>query len=248
GIQADLKTFSALGCYGASAITAITAQNTLGVSAIHDCPPDIVRAQINDVLSDLDVKAIKIGMLSRVETIVAVAECLKAYPHIPVVLDPVMVATSGDALLAPEAERAIVEHLFPLALLITPNLAEAARLTGTPIAETEEDRIAQADQLAQMGAPHILIKGGHGNDAEAVDLLFRGEEITKFASPRIDTKNTHGTGCTLSSAIAANIAMGLDIIEAVQNAKDYVYGAIEASDRLAVGRGNGPTHHFYQWW
>lgn len=248
GIQADLKTFSALGVYGASVITALTAQNTVGVTGIHDCPADMVQAQMAAVLSDLDVKAIKIGMLSRVETILAVAEGLRAYPYVPVILDPVMIATSGDALLDPEAEETLIRELFPLATLITPNMAEAARLLNRPIATTVEEQSEQAEALMALGAPAVLIKGGHGTSAEAIDVLIAGTEMTSFAAPRIETRNTHGTGCTLSAAIAAHLALGHDLIEAVQLAKDYVHGAIAESGRLSIGQGNGPVHHFHMWW
>jgi hydroxymethylpyrimidine/phosphomethylpyrimidine kinase len=248
GIQADLKTFSALGVYGASVITALTAQNTRGVTGIHDCPPEMVSAQMTAVLSDLDVKAIKIGMLSRVETIRAVAETLKAYPYIPVVLDPVMVATSGDRLIVPEAEEAIVRELFPLVNIITPNLAEAAQILKEPMATSVEEQTKQAERLVDLGAPAALVKGGHGTGDEAVDILATQADIATFAAPRLVTNNTHGTGCTLSSAIAAHLAMGFELMDAVQSAKDYVTAALEASDRLVIGQGHGPVHHFHAWW
>lgn len=247
GIQADLKTFSALGVYGASVITALTAQNTRGVSGIHDVPPDFVRAQIDAVLSDLDVKAIKIGMLSVPATIEAVAAGIAGFEG-PVVLDPVMVAASGDSLLSASAVETLKTRLMARAMLVTPNLPEAARLLGQPVATDEAGMEAQGRALLALGAKAVLVKGGHGEGAESVDLLVSAGRVARFALPRIPSRNAHGTGCTLSSAIAAGLAKGLALEAAVGAAKDYVHAAIAAADRLDVGHGHGPTHHFHAWW
>ena len=247
GIQADLKTFAALGVYGASAITAITAQNTLGVRAIHDVPPDIVEAQIDAVFDDLAVGAVKIGMLSQAATIEAVAHALTRHGARNVVLDPVMVATSGARLLAPDAVATLRERLFPLAAIVTPNVPEAAALTGAGPARNENEMELQARHLLSEGARAVLIKGGHNDGAESTDLFVAqdSKDTCRFAAPRIATSNTHGTGCTLSSAIAAGLAKGLSLVEAVQDAKTFVTAAIVAADRLRVGRGQGPLHHFH---
>jgi hydroxymethylpyrimidine/phosphomethylpyrimidine kinase len=248
GIQADLKTFSALGVYGASVITALTAQNTRGVTGIHDVPPAFIAAQIDAVFSDLAVDAVKIGMLSQVSTIEAVAAGLDRHRAPNVVLDPVMVATSGDRLLNPAAVDALRMLLIPRAAVITPNLPEAAALLDTGIAADEAAMRAQAERLLALGARSVLIKGGHGGGAESVDLLIDARSVMRLAAPRIETQNTHGTGCTLSSAIAAGLAKGLPLIEAAREAKDYVTGAIAASGRLKIGSGHGPVHHFHRWW
>jgi hydroxymethylpyrimidine/phosphomethylpyrimidine kinase len=248
GIQADLKTFSALGVYGASVITALTAQNTLGVQGIQDVPAAFVERQIRSVLDDLGVNAVKIGMLSRAATIRAVAQGLGHAPHVPVVLDPVMVAASGDALLSPSAIGALRRWLFPLATLITPNLHEAAALTGQPMAANEAEMEAQAKLLLQDGARAVLIKGGHGEGPESVDLLVSAAGTNRLAAARIKTQNVHGTGCTLSSAIAAGLAKGLPLHEAFTQAKTYITEAIAQSHRLKVGHGHGPAHHFHKWW
>lgn len=248
GIQADLKTFSALGAYGASVITALTAQNTLGVQAIHDVPPDFVRAQIDSVFSDLAVRAVKIGMLSRPEVIETVAEGLDDYGVENVVLDPVMMAGSGDALITDEAVEVLRAVLIPRALVITPNLPEAARLLETGEAEDEEDMAEQAAALLELGPRAVLLKGGHGEGGESVDVFFDGEEPVRLAAPRAPTSNTHGTGCTLSSAIAAGLSHGLDLLRVVAHAKAYVTAAIEEADRLVIGNGSGPVHHFHAIW
>ena len=216
GIQADLKTFSALGVYGASVIAALTAQNTRGVQAVHDVPPAFVAAQIDSVFSDLAVNAVKIGMLSNAAVIEAVAAGLERHGARMVVLDPVMVATSGDALLAADAVETLRRALLPRALLVTPNLPEAAALLNEPVAEDEEAMRAQAERLLALGARAVLVKGGHGGGPESVDLfLDAAGRLERFAAPRVDTANTHGTGCTLSSAIAAGLARGMPLIEAV---------------------------------
>jgi hydroxymethylpyrimidine/phosphomethylpyrimidine kinase len=248
GIQADLKTFSALGVYGASVITALTAQNTRGVQGIHDVPPEFVSQQIDSVFSDLDVKAVKIGMLSRPAVIEAVAAGLDRHGVRPVVLDPVMIAASGDPLLVPEAVETLRRVLLPRALLVTPNLPEAAALLGEDVAQTDAAVMGQADRILALGPRAVLIKGGHANGAESVDVLLDHEGFARFSSPRIDTRNTHGTGCTLSSAIAAGLAKGLTLREAAGVAKDYIAAAIAASDTLRIGHGHGPVHHFHGLW
>lgn len=248
GIQADLKTFAALGVYGASVITALTAQNTQGVSAIHDVPADFIAAEIDAVFSDLDVRAVKIGMLSQVAAIEAVAAGLDRHAAQNVVLDPVMVATSGDKLLAANAVNALRKLLIPRALIITPNLPEAAALTETPLARDEAAMQAQGRALLDLGAQVVLIKGGHGHSAESVDLLVDANGVTRLAARRIATSNTHGTGCTLSSAIAAGLAKGRGLATACREAKAYVTDAIAAADTLDVGHGHGPLHHFYGYW
>ena len=248
GIQADLKTFSALGVYGASVITALTAQNTKGVTGIHDVPPEFIAAQIDAVFSDLDVRATKIGMLSQPAVIEAVAAGLDRHKAKNVVLDPVMVATSGDRLLNPQAIDVLKRVLIPRALVITPNLPEAAALLDAPIARNEEEMRRQAEALMVRGARAVLIKGGHGDGAESVDILLGPTSHTRLATDRVATKNTHGTGCTLSSAIAVGLAKGLDLIDAARDAKVYVSEAIAASQRLAIGTGHGPVHHFHKWW
>lgn len=248
GIQADLKTFSALGVYGASVIAALTAQNTKGVTAIHDVPADFVTAQIDAVFSDLDVGAVKIGMLSQPAVIEAVASALARFKQNNIVLDPVMIATSGDRLLAPQAIEILRETLMPQALLITPNLPEAAALLGTAIAESETEIRAQGEKLLALGARAVLIKGGHGSGPESIDLLIEPTATVRLVADRIDTPNTHGTGCTLSSAVAAGLAKGLNLAESVRQAKTYVTAAIAASGKLAIGHGHGPVHHFHRWW
>ena len=248
GIQADLKTFSALGVYGACVITALTAQNTKGVTGIHDVPPAFIAAQIDAVFSDLSVSAVKIGMLSQVATIEAVAAGLDRHRQRNVVLDPVMVAASGDRLLAPDAIDVLRRVLVPRALVITPNLPEAAALLDAPVAATETAMREQAERLLALGANAVLIKGGHGSGPESVDLLVEGSAVARLAAARIATNNTHGTGCTLSSAIAAGLAKGLALADAVRAAKAYVTAAIAASDKLRIGAGHGPVHHFHAWW
>jgi hydroxymethylpyrimidine/phosphomethylpyrimidine kinase len=248
GIQADLKTFSALGVYGASVITALTAQNTRGVTAIHDVPPDFVGAQMDAVFSDLHVGAVKIGMLSQPSTIEAVAAGLARHRQTNVVLDPVMIAASGAALLAPEAVAVLRKVLIPRARLVTPNLPEAAALLDAPEAHSEAEMQAQGEKLLALGARAVLMKGGHAKGAESVDLLVTAHAVVRLAAARIETRHTHGTGCTLSSAIAAGLAKGLDLDEAVRRAKAYVTDAIAAADKLTIGKGHGPVHHFHAWW
>ena len=248
GIQADLKTFSALGVYGASVITAVTAQNTVAVTAVHDIPVSVVRAQLRAVLSDLDIAAVKIGMLSSPEIIEVVVSELRDLAA-PVVLDPVMVAKSGDALLKDSAVRALEAALLPRCQLLTPNLPEAARLLSLSPATDLEQMRQQGAALRQLGPGAVLMKGGHAKGDTCVDLLIDedGRE-TAFSAPRINTGNTHGTGCTLSAAIAANLARGSIMGDAVAEAHGYLHRAIAAADTLFIGRGHGPVHHFHGVW
>jgi hydroxymethylpyrimidine/phosphomethylpyrimidine kinase len=246
GIQADLKSFAALGVYGASVITALTAQNTKGVTGIHQIPSDFVTAQIDAVFSDLDIGAVKTGMVADLQVIGAIAAGLAKWRPRPVVVDPVMVATSGDRLLAADAVDALRKLLIPRALVITPNLPEAAALVGASPARNEKEMEIQARELLALGARNVLIKGGHGTSDESVDLLIGQGDVVRLSAKRIETKNLHGTGCTLSSAIAAGLAKGLDLKEACRHAKAYVTGAIAAAAMLKIGHGHGPLHHFYQ--
>jgi hydroxymethylpyrimidine/phosphomethylpyrimidine kinase len=247
GIQADLKTIAANGCYGMSVITALTAQNTLGVTGIHAVPVAFVAAQMEAVLSDIGVDAVKIGMLFSPELIRTVAENLQKFDIRTVVLDPVMVAQSGDKLLQDEAIEALKQYLIPLAHLITPNLPETSVLLGRDIltAEAIEDA---AVELAAMGCGNVLIKGGHLEGSDSDDCLYLGPEQRMIILPgeRIATRNNHGTGCTLSSAIASFIARGETIENAVRRAKDYITGAIRAGAEYSIGHGHGPVHHFYR--
>jgi hydroxymethylpyrimidine/phosphomethylpyrimidine kinase len=245
GIQADLKTFAAFGVYGASVVTALTAQNTRGVTGIHLVPADFVTAQIDAVFSDLAVNAVKIGMVAQVATIDAIVAGLTQWSPKHIVLDPVMVATSGDRLLATDAVEALRTKLIPRASLITPNLPEAAALLDEPVALSEAAIESQGKRLLALGCPAVLIKGGHGQGTESIDYLIGGDGIIALAAPRIATRNTHGTGCSLSSAIAAGLAKGEDVETAVGNAKVWLSAAIAAADRLDVGHGNGPIHHFH---
>jgi hydroxymethylpyrimidine/phosphomethylpyrimidine kinase len=245
GIQADLKTFAAYGVYGASVITALTAQNTRGVAAIHHVPADFVTAQIDAVFGDLDVRAVKIGMVAERGVIDAIVAGLARWSATPVVLDPVMVATSGDRLLASDAIEALRTSLIPRARIITPNLPEAAALLDEPVAVEPAEIEGQGRRLLALGVGAVLIKGGHGEGAESVDYLIASGGTVALAAPRIATKNTHGTGCSLSSAIAAGLAKGEDLETAVRGAKTFVTAAIAAADRLHVGHGHGPIHHFH---
>lgn len=248
GIQADVKTFSALGLYGASAITALTAQNTLGVRAVHAAPPAMVAAQIEAVFEDLDLRAVKIGMLFSAPIARIVAQTLQAQRQVPIVLDPVMIATSGAKLIEDDAVAAIVERLVPGAACVTPNLAEAAFLTQSPLAQDEAEMAAQGRALLALGARAVLVKGGHGGGEHSVDLLVRPEGVTRFAAPRIATKNTHGTGCTLSAAIAARLALGDPLESAVGAAKTFLSAAIAAGQHDSYGKGPGPVRHFHRLW
>jgi len=248
GIQADLKTFAALGVYGASVITALTAQNTQGVSGIHPVPAAFVSAQIDAVFSDLTVGAVKIGMVAQFDVIDAIVAGLDRWTPKHVVLDPVMVATSGDRLLAAEAVEALRTKLIPRAALITPNLPEAAALLDEPVAANQAAVERQGRQLLSMGCRTVLIKGGHGQGAESIDYLIAAFGTIALPAPRIATKNTHGTGCSLSSAIAAGLAKGEEMEAAVRNAKAWISTAIASADRFSVGHGHGPIHHFHKYY
>lgn len=249
GIQADLKTFAALGCYGMSVITALTAQNTVTVTAIHAVPPEFIALQIDAVLTDIGTDVVKIGMLHSPEVIRTVAQCLKRYNCSLIVLDPVMVTRSGDKLLADDAVQALKEYLFPLATVITPNLAEASVLLGRDVRQRSEMAAACRD-LAALGCDRVFLKGGALTDTTSVDLLYDrlSGEILELESPRIDTPNNHGTGCTTSAAIAAWLAKGLALASAVREAKTYIDGALQGGAEFKIGAGHGPVHHFYNWW
>ena len=243
GVQADLKTFAALGCYGMTAITALTAQNTRGVSGIHGAPPAFLKAQLEAVLGDIGADAVKIGMLHAPEVVEVVAWAVAHYGIGRVVLDPVMVATSGDRLMAEETVQVLVEKLFPLATVVTPNLDEAALLLGRRI-DGIGDLAVAADQLLAMGAPAVLLKGGHLAGDEVLDVLVAADGLRlHLPAKRIATPNGHGTGCTLSSAIACYLAQGLALAQAVQQARGYILQAIAAGARVRTGHGHGPLNH-----
>ena len=249
GIQADLKTFAANGCYGMSAITALTAQNTQGVSGIHAVPVDFVAGQLDAVLSDIGADAVKIGMLFSPELIERVARKLGEYRVRRIVLDPVMVAQSGDKLLQDDAVEALKEHLIPQAELLTPNLPEASVLLGRRIERSDELPGAAAD-LAKLGCRNVLVKGGHLEGEDSDDYLHLGgeERIVRLPGARLETRNNHGTGCTLSSAIAAFLARGEGVEAAVRRAKEYITEAIRAGADYRIGHGHGPVHHFWKYW
>lgn len=249
GIQADLKAFSALGVYGCSVIAALTAQNTKTVTAIFPVAPDFIRAQIDAVFDDIAVDAVKIGMLGGPNEIAVVRDGLKAHSPRWVVLDPVMIAKSGDALLPGEAVSALVEALVPLADVLTPNLPEAEALLGDGVAIDTPDAMAgAAEKLLALGPKAVLLKGGHLVGQDASDLLATADETIWLPGRRIETANTHGTGCTLSSAVAAGLAKGMSVPDAVKAAKAYIGNAIAAADRLHIGGGHGPVHHFHAQW
>ena len=248
GIAADLKTFAALQCNGMAVITALTAQNTQGVKATHIVPADFVTAQIDAVFEDIGVAAVKIGLLGCGAIAQEVAERLAFYKPPFIVLDPVLAATSGEALVTSDTAAAIVRHLFPLATLITPNFSEAERLAGKTVAPNRDGMRHAARLLYARGAKAVLIKGGHLEGATSDDLFFDGESYRLFSAPRLKTRNTHGTGCTLSSAIAAYLARGYPLPEAIGAAKTYLNGALGAADALSAGHGPGPLHHFYDLW
>ena len=248
GIQADLKAMSALGVYGASVITAVTAQNTRAVTAVEGISLEVIAAQIAAVLDDLAVGAIKIGMLATPDIIETVARALDCY-HGPLVVDPVMVAKSGDALLQDDAVATLRETLLPRATILTPNLPEAARLLGQSDAADRDAMVAQGQALAGLGPQAVLMKGGHGAGDVCIDLFLDSETVlAELTAPRLDTKNTHGTGCTLSSAIAAELAKDCTPLDAVMEAHRYLQGAIRAADSLTIGSGHGPVHHFHEIW
>ena len=244
GIQADLKTFSALGVYGASTLTAITAQNTVGVTAVHEIPTGVIAAQIDAVITDIGADAVKTGMLSSPEIVATVADAVRRHNVANLVVDPVMVAKSGDRLLRAEAIATICERLIPLAAVVTPNIPEAEDLTGLTIA-TDADAHHAAQAIIAMGAKSVVVKGGH-RDGPPTDILYDGQQFLEFTAQRIPSTNTHGTGCTFASAVAAGLAHGLDTPAAVQQAKDYVTAAIRAA--YPIGHGHGPLHHFHAWW
>lgn len=242
GIQADLKTCSALGTYGMSVITAVTAQNTTGVFQVKEMDGDMVRAQINCLFEDIDINAVKIGMVSSIEVIETIADCLQKQGAENIVVDPVMISKSGCHLLKPESKEALVKNLFPLAEVVTPNLFEAEVITGDKINNVEEMETA-AVKIHELGSRNVIVKGGHLT-GDAIDVLYDGDKFTYLKGKRINTHNTHGTGCTFSSAIAAYLAQGYSVGEATRKAKQYINMAIENS--IQLGHGSGPTHHFYE--
>ncbi|WLI77721.1 bifunctional hydroxymethylpyrimidine kinase/phosphomethylpyrimidine kinase [Kosakonia sp. H02] len=248
GIQADLKTFSALGAYGCSVITALVAQNTRGVQSVYRIAPDFVAAQLDSVLSDVRIDTTKIGMLAETDIVEAVAERLRRYQVRNVVLDTVMLAKSGDPLLSPSAVVAMRQQLLPHVSLITPNLPEAAALLDAPHAGSEKEMHAQGEALLALGCEAVLMKGGHLDDAESPDWLFTRDGAQRFTAERINTKNTHGTGCTLSAALAALRPRHADWAATVAEAKRWLTAALAQADSLEVGHGIGPVHHFHQWW
>ncbi|MEO1537759.1 MAG: bifunctional hydroxymethylpyrimidine kinase/phosphomethylpyrimidine kinase [Pseudomonadota bacterium] len=248
GIQADLKAFAANGVYGMAAVTALTAQNTQGVTGVELVSPSFVAAQIDAVFADIRVDAVKIGMIATAEIAIAVSNTLSAFPDVPVVLDPVMVAKGGAPLLQEDAMEALRASLVPLATVLTPNLPEAARLLQRPEAVERNGMAEQARALAALGPRIALVKGGHLPGLESPDVLWDGTALRWFEGVRTVSKNTHGTGCTLSSSIAAQIAKGLSPSAAVAEAKRYVSGAIASADQQTVGHGHGPVHHFFDLW
>jgi hydroxymethylpyrimidine/phosphomethylpyrimidine kinase len=249
GIQADLKTFSALGCYGMTVLTALPVQNTLGISSCYELPLAAIEDQLEAIFTDIKPDSIKIGMLFKTEIVKLVAHFLKQHAqNIPIVLDPVLVAKSGDLLLLPDALQALKSYLIPLATLITPNLPEAEALVGISCHSANE-MPALAEQLLELGSSAVLLKGGHLTANHSNDLFLNKEgELHWFTSLRIVSKNTHGTGCTLSAAIASGLAHGLDLLSACQIAKNYIFRAIDAAKAEEIGKGNGPLHHFYHLW
>ena len=244
GIQADLKTFAALGVYGTSTLTAITAQNTVGVTAIHEIPTDVIASQIEAVLADIGADAVKTGMLANTAIIECVASQIQRHGVTQLVVDPVMVAKSGDTLLREGAAQSLCTQLIPLAALVTPNIPEAQVLTGMEISSDNDMRVA-ARRVIEMGAGAVVVKGGH-REGPATDLFYDGSNFREFTAPRMETANTHGTGCTFASAAAAGLARGMTLQDAVALAKDYVTEAIRHS--FPMGRGHGPLNHFYKLW
>ncbi|MBI1301743.1 MAG: bifunctional hydroxymethylpyrimidine kinase/phosphomethylpyrimidine kinase [Alphaproteobacteria bacterium] len=242
GIQADLKTFSALGCYGMAVVTSLTAQNTQGVTGVVDVPPAFVKQQIDTIFDDIEVAAVKIGMLSNTEIMEAVANALEQHKPRFIVLDPVMVATSGDSLITSDAIETMKKRLIPMADLITPNIPEAEKLMRKAVIDME----IAAESLCDLGCKAVFLKGGHLKGEVKRDVLFSNGTIDIFETPRIETKNTHGTGCTLSSAIAAYIGHGYPIDKACESAKNYVTEALKNADQLSVGKGHGPVNHLYK--
>ena len=249
GIQADLKTFSALGCYGTSAITALTAQNTVGVKGIYPVPPEMIKEQIKAVLDDIGTDAVKIGMLHSSEVIEAVADMLKQYKAENLVIDPVMVATSGDVLLQTDAIDSLMKILIPMADIITPNIPEAEILLGEKL-EVQTDLPSAVEKLSKLGCKAVLLKAGHLKEDLLVDYFYDSisGEMTELPSQRLDTQNTHGTGCTLSSAVTSFLAHGQKSADAVKNAKEYISEAINAGSQYSIGSGHGPVKHFHKFW
>lgn len=245
GIQADLKTLAALGVYGCSAITALTAQNTREVAEVFTLPPAFVRRQVEAVFDDMPVSVVKTGMLANSDIVLAVAEALAARPALPLVLDPVMVASSGQRLLEDAAVQALITHLLPRAALLTPNRLEAAALLGCRPAGTPDEVQHQAERLLALGPAAVLLKGGHDSGPEVIDLLLTPAGAEFFRAPRLHTPHTHGTGCTLAAAIAAGLARGLSLDVAVSAARQYLQRALERAHQLKVGSGAGPVHHFH---
>lgn len=246
GIQADIKAISATGSYACSAITAITSQNTLGVSAIFPIPLAHIESQLDAIFSDINISAVKIGMLADSDIIKIVADKLRQYQPKFVVLDPVMIATSGDLLLQENAINTLKRELFPLVNIITPNLPEAAALTGLPVPQNETDMLSMVSALRALNTNTVLLKGGHLSDQmDSLDLLITEHSVKRFSAPRINTQNTHGTGCTLSSAIASYLAKGNSLYGAVSKAKSYISQAILQADQLNIGKGHGPVNHFF---
>ena len=245
GIQADLKTFAALGGYGMAVLTALTAQNTRGVTDVHVPPPEFLVAQIEAIYADVRVDAVKIGMLATGAIVAAVAERLGTHRQSRIVVDPVLVATSGDSLGSPDVVDAMRHHLLPLATVVTPNLPEAARLADCPISEDEAGMRDLAERIHRLGAAAVLVKGGHLGGQYAIDVLFDGEHHRTFTAERIATRNTHGTGCTLSSAIAAGLGRGVPLDQAIDDAKAYLTEALRQGERLQVGSGHGPVNHMH---
>jgi len=248
GIQADIKTFSSLGVYSASVITNITAQNTCGVHAIHPLPPNVIETQLRAVFNDLNISCVKIGMLNSIGTIHLVSQILQEYRPKHIVLDPVMISSSGKPLIETTAIEALKKELFPISTIITPNIPEAAVLLNMPQAKTKNAMYETISGLNKFGSQSVLLKGGHLIGDTCMDLLSDSDNIYEFAQSKIATKNTHGTGCTLSSAISANLALGNSITDAVFKANIYLNNAIKQADSLQIGKGSGPVHHFYNQW
>ncbi len=242
GIQADLKTFAALGVYGMSAITSVTAQNTLGIQGIYELPAEFVALQIESVVADIGVDAVKTGMLANREIIAVVRAKVLEHRLPNLVIDPIMVAKNGTSLLREDARRTLIEELLPLAKVLTPNLAEAEALTGLKVEDLATMKEA-AEAIHGMGAQNVVVKGGHLT-GECIDVLYDGRTFREYAAPRIETKNTHGTGCTFASAIAAGLAKGQSVPEAVGQAKEYITLALEHGRSLGIGKGHGPLQHF----
>jgi hydroxymethylpyrimidine/phosphomethylpyrimidine kinase len=248
GAQGDIKTFSAFGCYGMAALTALTAQNTLGVQAVQPVAPDFVAAQIESIFGDIKVDAVKIGMIGSVGNVEAIGAVLRRHQAENIVLDPVMVASGGHSLGGEDLVEPIVRHLFPLVRLVTPNLMESALLAGGRMPENPGDMREIALKLHGLGAAAVLVKGGHLPEGDAYDLLYDGANFTEFSAPRLATRNTHGTGCALSAAIAARLGQGATLEQAVGDAKAWLGAALAAGETMEIGAGHGPPQHFFALW